>query len=1449
MFEIYLFVNKFELGDTMKRFLLFAFAFLLGSFIIAQDLSAKKFKKPTAEEMLYNSAQGREFWIAVPPNEADGQPLGNTQPISVDIYVTSAYDCEVTLEVPNMGHIRTKKVNAFEVTTFRTGDGETSFDWEIRRSDEVTNKAVRLHSDQPISVYVLSRRNVTSEGYLAIPISACGTDYMHLAYYDFMENISGGEYRGGGFIIVAAEDNTKAFITLKGVGGHYPDGYVEGDRKRQIGESFEVTLQRGQTYAVFGSGKTRGVFDLSGTTVRTSKPVGFISFHKRTLIPSYDLWNGRDNLIEMLPPINRWGKKYATVEYKRNDHGDFFRIIAAEDDTDFEINWYDKVSGQKIKKADGNLKKAGDFWEYLEVDVNRDQPNTFESIKGTSVFEANKPILVMQYSYSADWDNATEFDPFMILVCPVEQFIPGTVFQTPDGASGFNTNWFNIVAVGDTNDLSQPDLKSIELDGEPIWKMESQFIMNQIPTTNLYWAKLPVDPGAHRLTSNGNTKFGGYIYGFSEHDSYGWPAAMAFNVIGEVDTLPPVLTKTDECGNYAIRITELRNGREGDKPKQVDRGIMSIELLEGSRNYDLDLNDFRPWPTNYDWTIYVNVIDDTKDAIGYLMVTDNEGNFTLDTLTYNADSLSLDPELIDFGLVRMNTAKQLLAVVTNEGEVDVEIREIKLFENEVYKIISGIAPPEFTMAPGDTHQVWIEYIPTREPLTPEDIDVDSLIVVTECASFDWPIIGQGGMPRIVVSDWDAGAVIKGQTVCKTGQTGKGISIKNTGTDTLRVTNILNMAAPFELSDPYTPVPEFIVLPGQEIFLEDVCFTPDDTVSYLLRVEFECNATGPDNIAILEGRGIIPGPYITNMDWEERRVLTVNDGEVKIGNDGNTAIYLTEVNLGDVNDPNFKITGTVPNLPTFVYPKSSNENPKEVRVLLQFTPQEEFAHSNTVVPVFESEEIEPGSVVGQLDGFGILPKITVEGYKWDEAIMLGETSPEEGYVTISSVSETADLWIESIAFFDPAQNDYFWKENVPQKFTLNRGESIQLPVRFTPDNVGNRIETVRVMSDAVTGPEPIVYAPSDTLLEGVCISEGIVTDSLDFGMILTCDNPQSFVTITNTSEADYSETIERLEFVDGDEDAFEILTQFPQEIQPKMGTVQVDVIFHPSAPQYYSALYKVYTTIGNEFYILFEGTGYDVPVALNLKKWTVQEQNAYNGKPFAPGQTVPIPVTSKCPNYPDAEITAFSFDIVYDKDWMRYANNIKKGSGLDNTWNVTATETYAGDGNNKLTVVGSGTTPIDQNIQVAEPFFTILLSDSLSNSYNHSFIPWLENLSFGDRDECLVISDEPGYVSAQSCVLDMRNIIPSDVSYSFSKIEPNPVTSDEVAINFSLGMEANTLIEVFNSNGELIRTLINDVKDKGHYTLTFDIRDFSSGVYHIRINSGPYQETQKLLITR
>jgi len=296
------------------------------------------------------------------------------------------------------------------------------------------------------------------------------------------------------------------------------------------------------------------------------------------LIPSFDLFNGRNMLCEMLPPVTAWGKKYVTVEFRRQNRGDFFRIIASQDNTTFTVKWYDLKTSQLIGQRAGKMKKSGDFFEYEEVFVPQGATNTLESIRGTSVWEADKPVLVMQYSYSQNWDNDPNFDPFMVLVVPTEQFIPGTVFQTPAFQAGFLDNYFNIVAVGDTNDFTQQNLQSIKLDGKPISTYEPGFIYNRIPTTNLYWAKITMAPGAHRIVGNGQTKFGGYIYGFSSADGYGWPAAMAINKVDETDTLPPQLYRTGDCGDYDFRTTEFRNGKTGDDPRQVDRELLLLNF-------------------------------------------------------------------------------------------------------------------------------------------------------------------------------------------------------------------------------------------------------------------------------------------------------------------------------------------------------------------------------------------------------------------------------------------------------------------------------------------------------------------------------------------------------------------------------------------------------------------------------------------------------------------------------------------------------------------------------------------------------------------------------------------------------------------------------------------------------------------------------------------------------
>ena len=313
----------------MKRFFFYFTAAFFMLLLSGMALQAQKGKKLTAEEMLFNSSQGREFWIAIPANEV---PTFSTN--DLEIYVTSAKNTIVKLELPS-GKVLNKQVTAFKITTFSTATQDIGWDLEVRDSERVTEQGIHITADQPLSVYVLNAKPTSSEGYLALPVNALGTEYIHNSYPDFSESRDWAT----GFVIVATEDYTRIQIELKGKG----TGFATTEKGSEIGDVIREQLMEGQTYYVRGDGQTRGRFDLSGTRITSNKPIGLISTHMRTIIPHHIINNGRDHLAEMMPPVTAWGKKYSTVEYVRQSGmGDYFRIIASEDNTTWNVKWYDR---------------------------------------------------------------------------------------------------------------------------------------------------------------------------------------------------------------------------------------------------------------------------------------------------------------------------------------------------------------------------------------------------------------------------------------------------------------------------------------------------------------------------------------------------------------------------------------------------------------------------------------------------------------------------------------------------------------------------------------------------------------------------------------------------------------------------------------------------------------------------------------------------------------------------------------------------------------------------------------------------------------------------------------------------------------------------------------------------------------------------------------------------
>lgn len=848
-------------------------------------------KEPTIDQVLnVNSHVGTEFWITIPPNEVIPYPVS-----ALEIYVASEFDTEV--EVYDAGADKTirRQLKAMQVRALSDKTGETNWTWEIRENEQVTRRGIRLRSKKPISVYVINSKTFSSDGYMAIPVSGWGNEYIAAAYYDMREV----KRWAGGFVIIASENGTIVDITLRGKGAEV--GQTTGGRKI-TGTPFKVTMDAGDVYLVKGDAETRGVFDLTGSKISSNKPVGLLGFHERTTIPNILInGNGRDHLVEMIRPVSSWGKTYASIEFGRKGNngigkGDLFRVIARDANTKWTMKNYDKANGNQIGQDSGVLEKAGEF-----VDLKHSStPTTLTT--GFSLWKADKPFLLMQYSCSSTWDGDQIFDPFMIGVSPVDQFATRAIFQSPVDPN-FTRHFLDLIVKADVNSPDYIDnLKSIEVDGIPVWSHPnavSPKLLFAHVREGLHFATIDFSTvaTAHRITSNGKVSFGGNIYGIGQFDSYGWPIGSLFRPVAPVDTMPPVIKAVESvCGNYTFEATDLRNNPDPPLPfphdsHQVDLGIAVIDTVSGSNSYNYELvlvtDQAMPRiPSFKKFTYQWKVIDISKNAYCVYYVEDWGSNVTFDTCIYIANTIEFSSPTLNFGKLRPETSKTLELTITNKTASAIVLEE-PTFKIGVYFSIARVSFPDSLTIPAMGSRTYsITYRGNRETNDiRSDFDTDTLNIQSNCIKYGFLVKGVTAIPRIEVDDFDAGKVGLEVSTCKPG----GLRIANPGSDTLVVNNIVGWEnTGFFLSTTFTPRLPISIPPKSFILLKDVCYKNTLDIKENINVTFSNNGAGPDSIsnwkygvstsvdesdAIVNGITITPNPAsgAVRVTWDLSRV--------------------------------------------------------------------------------------------------------------------------------------------------------------------------------------------------------------------------------------------------------------------------------------------------------------------------------------------------------------------------------------------------------------------------------------------------------------------------------------------------------------------------------------------------------------------------------------------------
>jgi len=116
----------------------------------------------------------------------------------------------------------------------------------------------------------------------------------------------------------------------------------------------------------------------------------------------------------------------------------------------------------------------------------------------------------------------------------------------------------------------------------------------------------------------------------------------------------------------------------------------------------------------------------------------------------------------------------------------------------------------------------------------------------------------------------------------------------------------------------------------------------------------------------------------------------------------------------------------------------------------------------------------------------------------------------------------------------------------------------------------------------------------------------------------------------------------------------------------------------------------------------------------------------------------------------------------------------------------------------------------------------------------------------DEDRRLKQIDRDGkYAYSQTVEVEISSL-PKE--FMLTQNYPNPFNPTTV-ISYQLPMSSNVSLKVYDAIGREVATLVNEVKDAGYYSTTFDGTKLSSGIYFAKLSSEGKSQIRKLMLLK
>jgi hypothetical protein len=1034
--------------------------------------------------------------------------------------------------------------------------------------------------------------------------------------------------------------------------------------------------------------------------------------------------------------------------------GDYFKVVSKDKNVVIDVLTDDDVK---------------------QIRFNETTSQILESLNKPALWRSSHPVQLAQFMLrTGDTAETLYYDPSIVVLPPVEQFVSKILFNTPNESfmvidgSKFLEHYVTIVV--------QPEaLPSLKLDNDLVINI-SNIQEQTIPGTDLKWARIKLDAGKHELFSP-DGRFAGVLFGVGRFDSYAMTLGCSLQNPFTEDDKPPTISVVEECGKIAGTIT--------DEISDESYGIYyAFVQTDSTINYKWKIDEIKSDAEFITFT--AEPIDKFKDGKFVIDYIDKGGNRNRYTYIYDAINIEYPNEIflsnmdyndsVCFEIKLKNKGKRSIDFLSSSVTSD---SRIKLYNSlnlpEVFKSDEEIILNLCITPRGDTSGIYGKiYL---------DFACDVKIEI--------PFRGTLVALELVVDNIDFGEVQIGNESCDS------ITVTNLGNAEVLITGSeFNDIFQIDTTE-YFPI---LLQPGESIFLK-VCFNPTDRLNYIDSILFS-NDYGIELIGTIKGIGVAPDVNSLVYDFGKFRVGSLKNLDREFINSGNQFAEINFDKFSYQSHTNDEISEKLDGIIDLII------NPNNIHKLeLGLTPIDTLDYY--LQALYNTNwDLHPALTV-TVNAKGTIPVIQTKNVNFGNIRIFDEVESNETIV-LSKGNET--LTIDSIipfsGDFDSFIMDYTQLHNLS---ILENGELNYL-IKFSPKKLGYHELILAVIHDAMPN---YLRDTSYISITGNAIQPDSynVDITIDDNKVESCRFTERKISIKNNGNKIHLTDL--------------ILEKSPEEFDAKILNFVPVEIENGETVEFIVRIFTQRDKIGKLKVIakIFEIDSlvkeFDIiPVSGEIILDEIPEIQ------YAAGDTIDVTISGKFNANIDT-LTSFYLTLNINSDYLLLKNDIfslkMNNFGDISKYNLNISKTK-----DKLVFyISEDLINIFDNLNWSVDLrFLGLLSDQISGN-------WKINVS---SDDCFIPAEGNLKTKLDSvCVFDVRHVF-IDKNNSHINIYPNPV-NDIIRLKTITNIEIYdgkiSLTDNLGINYNLAESVFIE---KGTGYLEYDVSNLSSGTYILNFES-------------